>query len=104
MQKALLHQQSSRMSYHGGLSELRAQTHTTYTSYPRSSNCEFLDCLDMVDDVLLTKMIEKLELRSLYTLPDLTQLFRRTRAAQQTANVQRRTIQSHGQNAGEVKM
>ena len=103
MQQALLHQQSSRMSY-GGLNELRAQTHTTYTSYPRSSNCEFLDCLDMVDDVLLTKMIEKLELQSLYTLPDLTQLFRKKRAAQQAGNAQRRLVQCQGQNAGGVKM
>ena len=103
MQKALLHQQSSRMPY-GGLNELRAQTRTTCTSYPRSSNCEFLDCLDTVDDVLLTKMIEKLELQSLYTLPDLSQMFRMKRAAQQSGNAQRRTVQCHGQNAGGVKL
>jgi hypothetical protein len=103
MQKALLHQQSTRMSY-GGLNDLRTQTHTTCTSYPRSSNCEFLDCLDTVDDVLLTKMIEKLELQSLYTLPDLSQMFRKKRAAQQNGSAQRRTVQCHGQNAGGVKL
>ena len=101
MQKALLQQQITRSTYLAGRSELREQTHTTHSSYPRSSNCEFLDCLDMVDDVLLTKMIEKLELQSLYTLPDLTQLFRKKRAAQQTGNAQRRTI---AQSAGGVKM
>ena len=102
MQKALLHQQASRTSYHAGLTDLRSQAQTTYSSYPRSSNCEFLDCLDMVDDGLLTNMIEKLELQSLYTLPDLTQLFRKKRATQQTSNVQRRTIQ--GQSVGGLKM
>ena len=103
MQKALLHQQPSSFP-HGGLTERRAQTHTTCASYPRSSNCEFLDCLDTVDDVLLTKMIEKLELQSLHTLPDLTQLFRKKRAAQQNANAQRRTVQCYRQSAGEIKM
>lgn len=104
MQKALLQQQVGRTSYHVGRSEVKAPTYTANTSHPRSSNCEFLDCLDMVDDVLLTKMIEKLELQSLYTLPDLTQLFRKKRAAQQSVNAQRRTVQTHGQNAGGIKM
>lgn len=45
----------------------------------RKNATEFLDCLDTVDDVLLARMIETLELESLQTLPDLSKFFRRNR-------------------------
>lgn len=88
MQKGLLQQQMKQGSVAGSNSTIR-QAQSTEHSRSGEYNSEFLDCLDMVDDVLLTKMIEKLELQSLQTLPDLSQFFRKGRRQYQLGAVRR---------------
>ena len=81
MQKGLYQSQTTHGSAFVGPGAVVRQTPNANhaRSGERKNANEFLDCLDMVDDVLLARMIETLELESLQTLPDLSQFFRRNR-------------------------
>ena len=58
----------------------------SFVNEPRSMNSELLECLDMVDDVLLTRMVEILQLQTLQTLPDLGKIFRKRKQQYESAS------------------